>query len=65
MADAEILVKKILFYCWRRETHKITCFIISQLFEYSLEIVGKQGDKVRNALLSLDLQIFLDKERNI
>ena len=50
MTDAEKISKKVLILLlekgivsgwWDRGAHKITYFIISQLFEYILEVVGK------------------------
>ena len=74
MTDAEKIGKKVLILLlekgivsgwWDRGAHKITYFIISQLFEYILEVVGKQEDTVKNALLSLDSQIFINEERKL
>ena len=53
-----MLEKRIVLGWWDRENY----FIISQLFEYSLVVVGKQEDTVRNVLLPLHSQIFLDEE---
>lgn len=74
ITDAEIfgkkgfilmLEKRIVPGWWDREAHKITYFIISQLFEYSFEVVGKEEDTVRNPLLSLDYQIFQEEETKL
>ena len=55
MADAKKFDKKyfillldigIVPVWWGREAHKIIYFTISQLFEYSLEVVGKQEETV-------------------
>ena len=74
MTDAEtfgkkdfilLLEKRIVPGWWDREAQKITYFIISQLFEYSFEVVGKEEDTVTNPLLSLDYQIFQEEETKL
>lgn len=74
MTDAEKIGKKVLILLlekgivsgwWDRGAHKITYFIISQLFEYILEVVGKKEDTVKNALLSLDSQIIINEETKL
>lgn len=74
MTDAEtfskkdfilLLEKRIVPAWWDREAQKVTSFIISQLFEYSFEVVGKEQDTLTNPLLSLDYQIFQEEETKL
>lgn len=48
------LEKGIIPGWWDGKAHKITYFIVSLLFAYSLQVFGKQEDTVKKTLLSLD-----------
>lgn len=51
-ADFILLLKKeVIPGWWDKETHKLSCYIVSKLLEYAYEVNVKQEVSVRRALI--------------